>query len=264
MHSATSPLLDRDWSTVERDYLVSAPYNFAVVDDFLRPDAYQQLRRQLLDHWDWHYKSPQSKELYLRQPADVAMAWEMASALEAAVPRVIGSTAFVEHWAFLHNHNTGLAPHSDVGTVAVDLWLTPERFNADPGSGGLILYDVKRPNGLSVFEYQTRRWAGEYLARESRGGHQSIAYACNRAIVFDARTFHRSDQMSFGSSTDAYRMNFSLLFDDPDVYRERPAAYARRFEAFERLAAARQLEVDSLPLETAEQLWAEAASRLEP
>jgi hypothetical protein len=264
MGSVTYPLRERDWSTVEREYFASNPFNYAVVDDFLEPDACEGLRQQLLDHWDWHYKSPQAKELYLRQPPDVGLTWELASALKSAVPRVIGPHAFVEHWAFMHNHNSGLVPHSDVGAVSVDLWLTPEQFNADPQSGGLILYDVKRPTELSVFEFQTRRWAGEYLLRETRGRSQTIGYAFNRAIIFDARTFHRSDRMSFGATTDAYRMNFSLLFDDPVVYRERPGAYARRFEVFAALAAARQVDVDSLPLDVAEELWKEAGARVKP
>jgi hypothetical protein len=79
-----------------------------------------------------------------------------------------------------------------------------------------------------------------------------------------AAMFRRSDRMSFGSTAETYRMNFSLLFDDPAVYSERPAAYARRFETFEALAVGRRLDPEELPLDTAEVLWEQAGALVEP
>lgn len=259
MESARSCLQDRDWDAVAKEYVRSSPYNYAVVDDFLRPSVCTQLRRKLLEDWAWHYKSPYARELYLRNP-DLSEAHDIAHALKCKLPRVVDETQLVEHWAFLHNENSGLVGHSDVGALSVDLWLTPNEYNNDSDTGGLILYDVKRPDHLSVFEFQTRSWTLEYLERETSGGARNVSYAYNRAVIFDARTLHSSDRMHFGvGQTETFRLNFSLLFEDPVKHRTRANQYAKRFAVMERLAVQKGLDPDRLDLRTAEWLWSESA-----
>lgn len=54
MSATTDWLRERDWHVVMRDYEDSAPYNYAVLDDFLDPARCDELRGKLLDHWGWH------------------------------------------------------------------------------------------------------------------------------------------------------------------------------------------------------------------
>jgi hypothetical protein len=258
MTAAAAWLCDRDWSTVADSYHRSAPYNYAVLDAFLLPAVAERLRQQLLNHWAWHYKSPYSHELYLKQP-DLPEVQQIAQAVADRLPSLFNTVKFVEHWAFLHHENCGLVAHSDVGAISIDIWLTPDEYNIAPGTGGLVMHDVKRPDSLSVFEFQTRAWTQEYLDRHTTGTVRRIPYSYNRAVIFDARTIHASDAIDFsGQSSATQRMNFSMLFDDPDRYASRPRRYAERFASMERLAAQEDIDLNSAELTVAERLWERA------
>lgn len=91
---------------------------------------------------------------------------------------------------------------------------------------GLRFFDVKRDPNMLIHEFNTVEWAEKYYEQHTQGAKESVSYGCNRAIVFDASTFHESDRVSFveeGAHT--YRINLSLLFDDPEEFARRREAY---------------------------------------
>jgi hypothetical protein len=44
-----------EWRSLLTAYEASAPYNYAVIDDFLLPDVCKQLHQELLNRPGWHY-----------------------------------------------------------------------------------------------------------------------------------------------------------------------------------------------------------------
>jgi hypothetical protein len=218
-------LTRRDWAAVERQYDESAPYNYAVMDGFFRQEILVSIREQLLANWGWQYKNWQANELYVRDP-DIPEIAVTARELKRKLPHVLDGLEFVRCWAFMHQRNVGLKVHADNGAVTVDVWMTPAQHNLDPEAGGIVFYDVKRDPRMLIHEFNTVEWAEQYF-RENWGGQSAtVGYGYNRAVLFDAGTFHESDRVEFrADGADTYRINLSLLFDDPEEFTRRRAIY---------------------------------------
>lgn len=218
-------LTTRDWQQVEREYTGSTPYNYAVLDDFFTHDAFETIREQLLTSWGWQYKNWQANELYVRDP-EIPEIEAVAAELKRQLPTVLDGLEFVRCWSFMHQRNVGLKVHADNGAVTVDVWMTPDEFNLLPDAGGIVFFDVKRNPEMLIHEFNTVEWAEKYFEQHTMGAAESVTYRCNRAILFDASTFHESDQVEFrDDDAHTYRINLSLLFDDPVEFAERRAVY---------------------------------------
>jgi hypothetical protein len=218
-------LSERDWEAVEREYAESNPYNYAVLDGFFTPEAFSSIREQLLANWGWQYKNWQANELYVRDPKIPEIA-QVADELKKRLPKVLDGMEFVRAWSFMHQRNVGLKVHSDNGAVTVDVWMTPDECNLLPEAGGIKFFDVKRDPNMLIHEFNTVEWAEKYFEQHTKGVSEAVGYGCNRAILFDAKTFHESDRVKFkeeGAHT--YRINLSLLFDDPEEYARRRKVY---------------------------------------
>jgi len=218
-------LTDRDWQEVERQYAATSPYNYAVLDGFFTPETFVSIRDQLLSNWGWQYKNWQSDELYVRDPKipEIKLVGEE---LKKLLPNVLGGMELVRAWSFMHQRNVGLKVHADNGAVTVDVWMTPDEYNLLPEAGGIRFFDVKRDPNMLIHEFNTVEWAEKYFEKHTKGVSETVAYGCNRAILFDASTFHESDRVKFvedGANT--YRINLSLLFDDPVAFAERRKVY---------------------------------------
>lgn len=218
-------LTDRDWSEAERQYAESNPYNYAVLDDFFTAETFASIRTQLLSDWGWGYKNWQANELYVRDPK-IAEITQVAQELKQRLPNVLQGLEFVRAWSFMHQRNVGLKVHADNGAVTVDVWMTPDEFNLLPNAGGLKFFDVKRDPNMLIHEFNTVEWAEKYFEQHTNGASKTVGYGCNRAVLFDAGTFHESDQVKFKEDgADTYRINLSLLFDDPEEFRARRKVY---------------------------------------
>lgn len=183
------------------------------------------VRAQLLNDWGWQYKNWQSQELYVRDP-EIPGIPRVAQELKTNLPDLLDGYEFVRCWAFMHQRNAGLKVHADNGAITVDLWVTPDECNLDPTTGGLIFFDVQRKPHQMIHEFNTVEWAEQYFREETGGQSTRVPYRFNRAVVFDAGTFHESDTVNFdGQGAETYRINLSLLFDDPEEFARRRAVY---------------------------------------
>jgi len=220
-----SPLSQRDWGEVERSFEQTPPYHFAVLDNFFTPSALDAFRKSLLSHWGWGFINWHARELFIRN-FDHPLLHSLIRELKAQLPTVLQGSECVANLAFMYIRNEGLHPHSDLAAVTVNTWMTPDEFNLEPDSGGLILHDVKRTEEMMVHEFNAAPYCVEYFEKNTKGQKVVIPYRCNRTVIFDSRTFHSSDRVSFrNANTESTRMNFGLSFDDPVRYRERFAPY---------------------------------------
>ncbi len=226
MFNAVDLIANRDWKAVERQYIETSPYNYAVMDDFLTPEACTQVRQAIVENKGWSFMNWQAEELFIRN-FDLPAAEQIAQAMVQLVPGILANLVMVQHIAFMHQRNNGLCPHSDTGLVTLDIWLTPDDYNLDPDTGGLLLYDVKRTSDQDIHQFNARPWCVEYYEQNTRGGNAKVGYRFNRAILFDARNFHASDRMRFASDgAHTYRINYALLFDRAGEFRDRYERYS--------------------------------------
>ena len=229
LSSETQPsqwLSNQDWAAIQEDYCASAPYHYTIVDNFLSPEALKLVRDGLITNKAWSYMNWQAQELFIRN-FPFPPAQRISEEIAEKIPRILGGgLSLVQHIAFMHQRNKGLCAHSDTGQVTVNLWLTPDEYNLEPDSGGLVLYDVKRTDDQQIHEFNARPWCVDYLNAHTKGGMAVAGYKFNRAVIFDAKTFHASDRINFRSDgAHTYRINYAFLFDKPAVFRNRYEQY---------------------------------------
>lgn len=199
---------DQDWDRAVRDFAGSAPYNFAVFEDFLTPDALTSVSAQISARW-----GDQPGPLASVAVVDIVELVSAARALEEHLPGLLDGHALARGWAFMNQQNVPLKVHADVGAVTLNLWLTPDEHNLDPTTGGLVLFDVKRDAAAERERLDSVEWAERHLAEHPRERTVVIGHRCNRAVLFDARTFHGSDRVAFSlDGPNTRRVNVSLVF----------------------------------------------------
>ncbi|MDQ3802526.1 MAG: hypothetical protein M3416_01530 [Acidobacteriota bacterium] len=218
---------EQDWEAIEAQYAETSPYNYAVIDDFLAPDACSEVRAHLINNKGWAFMNVEGPQpVLVVRNFNLPLIHEIASALIGRLAGVLGGLSLVEHSAFMNRSNNGLSIHSDNGLATLNIYLTPDEFNLDPEAGGLWLYDVKRGENQALHEFNSQPWCTEYFERHTKGGAVRIGYAFNRAILFDARTLHAAERMRFaGGSVASHRLNLALRFDRPEQFRSRYDPY---------------------------------------
>jgi hypothetical protein len=199
--------------------LEESEFGAAIVDDFLAPGEFTEIREHLVGHWAWRYKNWTNGYLHnyeIGTGALDAVAHRLSAPLSEAAGRPLRR---VTQWAILAHADRGLIPHADNGTFVVNFWLTPDEYNLDPESGGMVLFDVRRPEMVMSPRFQITPDSDEYVLSRTRGGRLEVPYRCNRAIIFDATVFHASLPISFAShGAFSKRLNVSMVFDDPELF----------------------------------------------
>lgn len=218
-------LASRNWQLVLEEFQASSPYNYAVMDDFLDPSVCEQLHQELLHHQGWRSQSSTGQPLISNMAPDIKTVLAIAEAIKASFPIIFSDYELVEHWALMYPKNASGKVHSDIGSVTVNLWLTPKQYNLDASGGGLLFFDVKRESDSSSYDSLAYLWSEEYVQERTKGQTVSVSYQYNRALLFDARTFHKTDNFKFANTApESYRMNLSLAFENPAVHRDRSIA----------------------------------------
>ncbi len=218
----SSPIAPRNWQAVLEAYQASAPYNYAVMDDFLQPVVCKRLHQELLKHVGWRYQNQTEQPIVSNMKPNIETISTIAESLRAHCLSLFSDYELVEHWALMYPKNTLGKVHSDMGALTLNIWLTPDQYNLDASGGGLILFDVKRGSEASPGKSLSYLWSEQYLKDFTGGQKVSVSYKCIRALLFDAKTFHQTDAFCFANTKpEAHRINLSLTFDNPVAYHER-------------------------------------------
>ena len=255
---------ERDWDQVQRDYVECSTPRHAVLDDFLTPDALAGIRASVAADTRWQFPHGGSGTEYLPSPASEILL-PLAERLRMLLPGLLGALELVDHWALRYHDATGLHAHTDTGQLTVNFYLTPDECNLTPGQGGLLLSKVQRPAEMSLVSYNSAPWSDAYLARADDGTRIRLPYRCNRAVLFDSRTFHSSDTFRFTDTDNASRrVNVGLIFDEPAAAERRRADFVATLKVVRERAEQLGLSLTSSPLDVVEQLWDEARRTVRP
>ena len=204
-------LRPRNWSKVMDQFFLSQNLRFTVVDDVLTEEAARQLRCVLRAHWGWRRKDWLSQHLHNSLkgcPEASAPFREIADAATA----LSADTDAVS--ALLYTANTPGKLHYDGFGVAATLWLTEDKYNLSPGTGGLRLFatavdpeDPDYTSSDSFINIINRKFGSQLPILEE------IDYKYNRMILFDANIIHETCPINFShSDVRGHRLNLSYVF----------------------------------------------------
>jgi hypothetical protein len=108
----------------------------------------------------------------------------------------------------------GIRPHADEGAVTVNCWLTPDRYNLRPGSGGLRIYNASVPDTMPFL--QANRDFRAVRKHVEHADRVDVDHRQNRCVVFRSALVHETLPFYFERSYDAYRINLSLMYGVSD------------------------------------------------
>ena len=185
-----------------------------VIDDLLSDAALEKLRRYCWGSTIWRQTHPEG---YLTAMPEHGLACPLIAQIDedmrAAYPGILGAHQLRYLWAFKYDSRlSGVGTHADPSVVTFNFWITADDANLDPEHGGLTVWDVATPSGLTTQQYiADTAGCQAYLARMG-AKPTTIAYRCNRAVVFSSDLFHETDRMHFKEGYTNRRINITMLY----------------------------------------------------
>ncbi len=185
------------------------------IDDLLTPQALAGLGRNLLESTIWHDFSHIGGFVatYLEDGLASPLLLQVADELRGLLPAVLGAHPLTQAWAFkgLEGH-AAVDAHADDAAISLNLWLTPDAANLEPGQGGLAVCRRLPPADWAMAGYDADKDAVRAFLEAHAEDLLRVPYLQNRAVMFDARLFHRSDAPRFQPGHANHRINLTLLY----------------------------------------------------
>lgn len=190
---------------------------FLVLDDFLVPQALEQLRRFCAASTVW--KRVYEAGYIGATPEDgfaCPLLAQIVDEISALYAPILRHHPFRYLGAFKYDSelSTGTNTHADFSAVNVNLYLAPDSASLASDRGGMVIWDLAaRSEGelryYNGHEDDLRAWL------KSRGATpHRIAHRANRAVIFASSLFHRTDECSFKEGYLNKRINVSFLYGD--------------------------------------------------
>jgi hypothetical protein len=197
-----------------RQQALAAGEKFQVIDNFLTPEALEQLRKFCLESTVWRhpYQFGYVGAFPQHGFASVSL-FAIAEEFSAAMGEAFADFQLAQWWAFVYDATLpGTDIHGDDADYSLNFWITPDSANLDPNSGGLVVWDRKAPSAWSYNDYNS---GGDKVRRylEEQGAESTvIPYRSNRAVLFEGHLFHKTDDFTFEPGFENRRRSVTILF----------------------------------------------------
>jgi hypothetical protein len=184
-------------------------------DNLLTPPALAGLRRYLLESTIWHDFSHIGGFVasYLEDGLACPLLLQIVDETRRAFPELLGAHPLTQAWAFKGlEAKAAIDAHADDAAISINFWVTPDHANINPGRGGLVVCRAAPPVAWQVRGYDADKDAIAAFLHQHSDANLVAPYRENRAVLFEARLFHRSDAPEFAAGYENHRINLTLLF----------------------------------------------------
>ena len=194
--------------------VVTGGQKVQVIDDFLTPDALDQLQKFCLESTVWRhpYKFGYVGAFPQDGFASVSL-FAIAEELLAALGEAFGGYQLAQWWAFAYDAQLpGTDIHGDDADFSLNVWITPDSANLDPSRGGLVVWDKTAPSDWSFDDYNSGGDRVRQFLQDHNAESTVVPYRVNRAVLFEGHLFHRTDDFAFAPGFANRRRSVTLLF----------------------------------------------------
>ena len=139
---------------------------------------------------------------------------QITEELRALFPKVFCDHPLNQAWGYKYDDEllSGIKVHADEAVVNLNFWITPDEANADPNSGGLIVYPTTSSTGLDFEDYNIEKDKMYNILEEHDHFNITVPYRYNRAVIFRSDMFHATDNFKFKRGYKNRRINLTFLF----------------------------------------------------
>lgn len=197
-----------------KDAIAGGRLQAEVIDDFLTPQALEQVQKFCLESTFWRrpYQFGYVGAFPQHGFASVSL-FAIAEELSAALGEAFDDYQLAQWWAFVYDAKLpGTDIHGDDADFSLNLWITPDSANLDPDSGGLVVWDKTAPSDWSYNDYNSGGERVKQFLRDQNAESQTIPYRANRAVLFKGHLFHRTDDFTFAPGFANRRRSLTFLF----------------------------------------------------
>ena len=204
---------DVDYQPIQRA-ISSGQLKAEVIDDFLNPDALEQVRKFCLESTVWRHPYRFGYVGAFPQDGFASISlFAVAEQFEAALGEAFDGYQLAQWWAFEYDTRLpGTDIHGDDADFSLNLWITPDSANLDPSTGGLVVWDKTAPSDWSFDDYNSGGERVRQYLRDTNAESTIIPYRENRAVLFKGHLFHRTDDFTFAPGFVNRRRSVTLLF----------------------------------------------------
>ena len=209
---------DLDSAVIEANYRENAP-GITFFDDFLTPEALDEVRRVCLESTIWYdFKHVNGYVgAYMQDGFCCPLLIQIAEELPRALPGIFGNHRLLQLWAYKYDSELdGIEMHADFAAINVNFWITPSQANRDPGTGGLIIWDKEAPLDWGIDQYNSSEREDQQaivdFLDQSKATAITVPHRQNRVVVFNSDLFHKTDGIHFLEGYENRRINITMLY----------------------------------------------------
>ena len=184
-------------------------------DDLLTPHALAALRRFLLESSIWHDFSHIGGFVasYLEDGLACPLVLQIVDEIRKTFPELLAKHPLSQAWAFKGlEGSSAVEIHADDAAISLNFWITPTAANLAPDRGGLAVCRTPPPPDWEMKGYDTDQERIVAFLEQQGANTMRVRYRENRAVLFESRLFHASDDPVFDPSYENHRINMTFLF----------------------------------------------------
>jgi hypothetical protein len=208
---------DTDFSLADARYADTRPAP-VVIDNALSPDALSGLQRLCRNATIWFEVKDHGGHIgaYFEEGLGCDLLVQIAEGLRRRLPRSLSHLRLAQLWAYKHvQGGSGTDYHADIGQVSANLWITADDASLDKDGGGLEIWPLEMPAEWDFRKANIDRAGIRSLLATSPVQPINIPHRCNRLVLFDANSFHRTSPGRFAEGYLKQRVNITFLYDRP-------------------------------------------------
>lgn len=194
---------------------LAGPSGAISFDDLLTPRALAALRRFLLESTIWHDFSHIGGFVasYLEDGLACPLVLQIADEIRQTFPELLAQQPLSQAWAFkgLEGSST-VDVHADDAAISLNFWITPTVANLTPDRGGLAVCREVPPSDWEMKGYDADQERIVAFLEQHGANTLRVPYRENRAVLFESRLFHASDEPTFSPTYENHRINMTFLF----------------------------------------------------
>ena len=203
-----------DIESLESEYLGKNP-EILVVDNFLTPEALLELQEFYRNANIFKYPYGNGYVgAFLAKGLSNKFILKLTEDLRKTYKNIFTNLQLTQAWAFKYDSKSkGINVHADDASINVNFWITPDHANLNKKTGGLKIWNKLPPKEWDFEEFNYNSPKIIKMLEAEKIKHKIIEYKENRAVIFNSKLFHATDNYNFKDSYEDRRVNMTFLYD---------------------------------------------------
>tara|TARA_Y100001936_G_scaffold154930_1_gene151193 strand:- start:6732 stop:8258 length:1527 start_codon:yes stop_codon:yes gene_type:complete len=202
-----------NFEEIEKTYTSSNP-EIVIIDNFLSHDFLNELR--VFFRCSNIFKYPYSRG-YIGTFLGKGMAnkalLEFSTELKMSFQKIFQNYYLSQAWAFKYDaKKEGIGIHADDARVNVNFWITEDSANMNPKNGGMIVWKKTPKHDASFQDFNSLQSMNRMKDEIKDTDFVKVPYKSNRAVIFNSKLYHVTDEIHFKDYYKDRRVNVTFLY----------------------------------------------------